>query len=65
MSDRDSGSFFQGLLMGAAIGAILGLLFAPQSGRETRELVRQKVGTAKDKASEVISKIKKPADSDA
>jgi gas vesicle protein len=36
-------SFLAGLLAGAAIGGILALLFAPQSGRETREQLRQKM----------------------
>lgn len=34
-----------GLLAGAAIGVVLGLLYAPQSGRETRTLVRDRAGT--------------------
>lgn len=36
-------TFLAGLLAGAAIGGILALLFAPQSGRETREQLRQKM----------------------
>jgi gas vesicle protein len=36
-------SFLAGLLAGAAIGGILALLFAPRSGRETREQLRQKM----------------------
>jgi gas vesicle protein len=33
-------SFLTGLLAGAAIGSVLALLFAPQSGKETREKVK-------------------------
>ncbi|KAA3610419.1 MAG: YtxH domain-containing protein [Calditrichaeota bacterium] len=33
----DNGSFFSGLLIGSAIGAIAGVLFAPKSGRDLRE----------------------------
>ncbi|MBW4467934.1 MAG: YtxH domain-containing protein [Pegethrix bostrychoides GSE-TBD4-15B] len=43
MSDRTNagGIFVGGLLLGAAAGAVAGLLFAPKAGRETRELLRQ------------------------
>jgi len=36
-------SFLAGLLAGAAIGGVLALLFAPRSGQETRERLRQKM----------------------
>jgi gas vesicle protein len=35
-------SFITGLLAGAALGGIIALLYAPQSGKETREKVKQK-----------------------
>ncbi len=35
-------SFLAGLLAGATLGGILALLYAPQSGKETREKVKQK-----------------------
>lgn len=38
MSDR--GGFFEGVFFGAILGAALGLLFAPQSGLETRRKLR-------------------------
>ena len=41
MSDHDSGSSLAWFLAGAALGAAGALLFAPQSGRETREIIRQ------------------------
>ncbi len=51
MSERnDFGAFLAGLLVGGAIGAILGLLYAPQSGEETRALLREKTGEIKEKA---------------
>ena len=43
MATENNGSnFFTGLLLGGIIGAILGLLFAPQPGEKTREQLREK-----------------------
>lgn len=41
MSDRNDGAFLGGLLVGGAIGAIAGLLFAPRSGKDTRKIVKK------------------------
>jgi gas vesicle protein len=41
MSDRQSGGFVGGLLLGAAMGAVAGLLVAPRPGRETRRILRK------------------------
>ena len=54
-----------GLLTGAAIGAIIALLFAPQSGKETRKMIKDKAtgmmdaikGKAAD-ANEVLDSVK-------
>ncbi len=35
--------FVLGLIIGLALGAAVGLIMAPQSGRETREALRQRV----------------------
>jgi gas vesicle protein len=64
------GKFVLGTLVGGAIGAALGLLLAPRSGRETRELIREEfntrysesVETVKDKAEAVKHRIKEQAD---
>jgi gas vesicle protein len=37
---------------GAAIGAGIALLYAPQSGEETRKYLRERAGQAKDKVAE-------------
>ena len=43
MATENSGSsFFTGLLLGTIIGAVLGLLLAPQPGEKTREQLRSK-----------------------
>jgi gas vesicle protein len=40
MSDRDSGNTFMWFLAGLGFGALMGVLYAPRSGRETREAIR-------------------------
>jgi gas vesicle protein len=35
-------SFITGLLAGAAVGGVVALLYAPQSGKETREQIKMK-----------------------
>lgn len=35
-----AGDFFAGVLLGAVVGAAVGLLLAPQSGEETREAIK-------------------------
>lgn len=47
-----SGDFMAGILVGVLIGGALGLLFAPEAGEETRELVAEKAGKLKDAAVE-------------
>jgi gas vesicle protein len=50
--EDDSGAlnFVAGLLLGAAAGASLALLMAPQSGRKTRKRLIRAVSTARDTA---------------
>lgn len=40
---RNTGFLVGGLLLGAALGASVALLYAPQKGSETRELVKSKL----------------------
>ena len=42
------GSFVMGLLTGTVLGAGLGMLFAPKSGQETREMIKNKAGEGGD-----------------
>ena len=42
------GSFFAGLVLGGLIGAAVALLYAPQSGEETRILIKDKSVELKD-----------------
>jgi gas vesicle protein len=40
---KPGNSFLTGLLTGAAIGGIIALLYAPRSGKETREQIKNKL----------------------
>jgi gas vesicle protein len=53
MSERDSGGFFTGFFVGALAGAAAALLFAPQSGDETRGYIQQKSIELKQQADEL------------
>jgi len=46
---------------GVAVGGILGILFAPASGKETREKIKETIGEIEDKAKEKVEKIKELA----
>jgi len=52
--DEDGGAinFLLGLLVGAAAGAAVALLVAPQSGKRTRRQLMKAVSAARDTASE-------------
>jgi gas vesicle protein len=50
MNKGTSGRFFAGLLLGAIIGAAVGLLYAPKPGIETRHLLKEKALSIKEKA---------------
>ena len=51
MSDRDDfGAFLIGFVVGGVAGAVAALLLAPQSGEETRTLIKDKSIELRDKA---------------
>ena len=45
-----------GLIIGLFVGAVAGVLLAPNSGEETREDLLKKIDLLKDKISELIEK---------
>jgi len=52
MDDKNSGPGFGiGLILGIAVGAALGFIFAPRSGKETKDFL-------KDKADDVSATVK-------
>jgi gas vesicle protein len=52
MSERDEfGAFLVGFIVGGLTGAVAALLFAPQSGEETRAVIKERSIELRDKAS--------------
>jgi gas vesicle protein len=55
MSDRDEfGAFLIGFMVGGLAGALTALLLAPQSGEETRALIKEKSIELADRAGETV-----------
>ncbi len=52
---NDSGSVLLALLTGAAIGAGVGILYAPEKGEKTRKKIKKKAIAAKDDISQRVS----------
>jgi gas vesicle protein len=53
----ESGSGVKWFIAGAALGGALALLFAPQSGDETRRLIRRKAGDLRDLAEDGLEEL--------
>jgi len=58
MNKDSGGGFFAGLIIGAIVGLAVGYLYAPQPGAETRRMVKEKFGTAKESAARAAGRIK-------
>ena len=60
MSDRDSNGFLW-FLTGLGIGAVVGVLYAPRSGRETREAILNKAEEGRDMVSDRARQVRDQA----
>ena len=58
MSNNSGAGFVSGFLLGALIGAAIGLLYAPQSGTETRRVVKERAKLAKDDIEKMAGRVK-------
>ncbi len=59
---NSGGLFVGGLVLGAAAGAIAGLLLAPKTGRETRKLLKQSADALPDLAEDLSATVQVQAD---
>ncbi len=55
--ERDGGSSIKALLLGAVIGAGVALLFAPQSGEETRRGIKRRLRKIRALAEEKVGEL--------
>lgn len=51
----DNGKIVGAVLLGAAVGAVLGLLFAPSKGSDLRKRIAEKTGDILDKFTDNVS----------
>lgn len=56
-----TGKFIAGFVVGGALGALAGLLLAPKSGEETREIIKDNSRQAYDKAQTAVKEIQEKA----
>ncbi|MCY7333559.1 MAG: YtxH domain-containing protein [Pseudanabaena sp. CAN_BIN31] len=59
---NDAGKFFGGLIVGTAIGAAVGILFAPRSGKETRQVLKRSAQDLPQLAEDLGSNVQYQAD---
>ena len=62
MSDENDGSKVGFFLAGLGIGAVMALLFAPRSGKETRDMIVQKAEEGRDYVVTKSEEIRKQAE---
>jgi gas vesicle protein len=57
MSENRSGRFVLGLLLGTAVGAVAGILAAPRTGKETRQLLKKSADALPELAEDLSSSV--------
>lgn len=62
MADKNRGTFIGGIIMGAAIGVIVGLLAAPRKGKDTRRLIKKTAKAVPQMAEDISTSVKFQAD---
>jgi gas vesicle protein len=67
MNNGNGGEYLKGLIVGGLIGSVIGILFAPKSGRETRQEINRRadalIAKAKEEYEVALEKTKKAYES--
>lgn len=61
-SNNRSGVFIGGMMLGATIGALTGLLVAPRSGRQTRQILKKSADALPELAEDLSTSVQIQAD---
>lgn len=63
MSKQDrAGVFVGGLMIGGAVGTVLGLLMAPRTGKETRKVIKKSADALPELAEDLTASLQMQAD---
>jgi gas vesicle protein len=62
MADKNRGTFLGGVVVGAAVGAVAGLLAAPRKGRDSRKILSKTVAAVPQMAEDISSSIQLQVD---
>ena len=62
MADKNRGTFFSGMAIGAFIGTVTGLLVAPRQGRDTRKILSKTMTAVPQMAEDIASSVQLQAD---
>lgn len=62
MSKKSAASFVSGLLLGSAMGTVVGLLIAPRTGRDTRQLLKKSANALPELAEDLSTSVQLQAD---
>lgn len=57
-----TGVFISGLMIGSAVGTVIGLLMAPRTGKETRKVIRKSADALPELAEDLTTSIQLQAD---
>lgn len=58
MSEREGGAGFGAFLLGIAVGAVVGFLFAPEAGDDTRRKLSKRLRNLRDAAEEKVDEVR-------